>query len=57
MDTEKHGDIAVLIYLMLLLAFVIYNIIKHVSCLDLIYLVVVVCCVLKFFIITYNKRK
>lgn len=57
MDTEKHGNIAVFLYLMSLLFVVVYKIIKDASYLDIIYLVVVVCCVLKFLIIMHDKRK
>lgn len=57
MDTEKHGNIAVFIYLMSLLFVVVYKIIRDASYLDIIYLVVVVCCVLKFLIIIHDKRK
>ena len=57
MDTEKHGNIAVFIYLISLLFIVVYKIIRDASYLDIIYLVVVVCCVLKFLIIMHDKRK
>lgn len=57
MDTEKHLDAAILIYLFILLLFVGINLINKVNIFDVMYLVVVVCCVLKYFIIIRNNRK
>lgn len=57
MDTEKHLDAAILIYLFILLLFVGINLINKVNIFDVMYLVVVVCCVLKYFIIICNNRK
>ena len=51
MDAEKHLDAAILIYLFILLLFVGINLINKVNIFDVMYLVVVVCCVLKYFII------
>ncbi len=56
MDTEKHLDNAVLIYLLILLIFVIFNVLTNGNILDLIYLVIVVCCVFKYFIISYSSK-
>ena len=57
MQSEKHLDTAVLLYLFLLLIFVIVNMTQGINILDLIYLIVVLCCVLKYFIIKNNRKK
>ena len=57
MDTNKHGEVAVLIYLFLLLFFVVINLINKMSYFDLGYLIVVLCCVLKYLLIIRDKRK
>ena len=57
MQREKHLDTAVLVYLFVILTFITINIINSVSICDLVYLVVVVCCVLKYFIIVHDCRK
>ena len=57
MDTKKHGYMAVLIYLILLLLFVIINLINKINLIDLGYLIVVVCCVLKFLIIVHSDKR
>ena len=56
-DTNKHGEVAVLIYLFLLLFFVVINLINKMSYFDLGYLIVVLCCVLKYLLIIRDKRK
>lgn len=56
-DTKKHKDMAVLIYLFSLLLFVIMNLINNINFVDLGYLVVVLCCVLKLLIVIRNKGK
>lgn len=57
MQSEKHLDGAVLIYLFLLLGLVVINLIDRINLFDLIYFVVVLCCVFKYFIIIHNNRK
>ena len=57
MQNEKHLDSAVLIYLFLLLSLVVINLISKINLFDLVYLVVVLCCVFKYFIIVYDNRK
>jgi len=57
MQSEKHLDGAVLIYFFLLLVIAIINFVSMINLFDLIYLVVVICCVFKYFIIIYDNRK
>lgn len=57
MQNEKHLDSAVLIYLFLLLGLVVINLIDKIDLFDLVYFVVVLCCVFKYFIIIYDNRK
>ena len=57
MQKGKHLDSAVLIYLFLLLGLVVINLISKINLFDLVYLVVVLCCVFKYFIIVHDDRK
>ena len=57
MQSEKHLNTAVLVYLLLLLVLVIVNLINDGTILDVMYLVCVVCCVLKYFLIIKENRK
>ena len=57
MNDEKHNSNAVLIYLLLLIMFVISNMIKEVTILDVIYLIALVCSVLKYFMVVRENRK
>lgn len=54
MQKERHAEIGILIYLCVLLFFTLINIIEDGSYLDVLYLIVVLCCVLKFLIIMKN---
>ncbi len=56
-DTRKHGEVAVLIYLFLLLLFVIINLIDKINIFDLGYFIIVFCSVLKFLFVIRGKRK
>ena len=56
-DTGKHRETAVLIYFLVLLLLVCINIVKDVNILDVLYFVVVVCCVFKYCSIIYKDRK
>lgn len=57
MDTRKYGEVAVLIYLFLLLLFVIINLINEINVFDLGYFIIVFCSVLKFLFVIRGKRK
>lgn len=51
MQKEKHAEVVILIYLCGLLLITLINIIEDGSYFDVLYLIVVLCCVLKFLII------
>lgn len=58
MQTEKHLDkAAVLIYFGFLLCCVVGSLIDSASFNDIIYLVVVICCVLKYLMIIKRSKK
>ena len=57
MNEQEHHERAVLIYFLLLIAFVISNMMKEVTILDVIYLIALVCSVLKYFMIVREMRK
>ena len=57
MQSEKHLNAAVLLYLFSLLILVVFNMIDEISIIDVGYLVVLLCCVLKFFLIMREERK
>lgn len=57
MNREKHEELAVLMYLGALIIMVVMNMIESISLFDIAYLFVVVCCVLKFFLIIKKSRK
>ena len=57
MQSEKHFNVAVLGYISLLLIVVIGNIKRGGNILDIIYIVVLVSCVLKFLMVVRNSRK
>lgn len=57
MQSEKHINAAVLIYLLLLSILAIVNLVRKGNVLDVIYLVVIVCCVFKYFMIVHEDRK
>lgn len=54
---EKHEEAAFLVYFMLLLSLVITSMIGNIGIVNLGYLVVVLCCSLKFILIVNNDRK
>ena len=56
MDTGKHSNFAVLIYLFSLLFFSGVNLINKVDMLDLVYLTIVLCSIFKYLtIISFNE--
>ena len=57
MNREKHEELAVLMYLGALIVMVVMNLVKSASLFDMAYLSIVVCCVLKFFLIIKKSRK
>lgn len=57
MQREKHEELAVFMYLMILMMVVISNMIRSISLFDLTYLFVVICCVFKFFLIIKSKKE
>ncbi|MDO4394450.1 MAG: hypothetical protein Q4C23_00520 [Mycoplasmatota bacterium] len=57
MPDKKHAERAILIYFGVLLLMVISHLIRSKSVIDLVYLVVVVSCVLKFFIIVRDNKE
>lgn len=57
MQKEKHLDNAVLIYFIILIIVVIFNMIKNIDFLDIVYLVALLCSVLKYFLIVNEDRK
>ncbi len=57
MQREKHEELAVFMYLMVLMAIVIVNMMGSISLFDLTYLFVVICCVFKFFLIIKSKKE
>ena len=54
MQKEHCADFVVLLYIVSLIIFVVFNIIKHISVLDIIYAITLVCCLLKLII---NRRR
>ena len=57
MPDKKHAERAILIYFGVLLLMVISHLIRSKFVIDLVYLVVVVSCVLKFFIIVRDNKE
>ena len=56
-EQEKHHERAILIYFLALIVLVISNMIKEVTFLDVIYLIALVCSVVKYFMIVREMRK
>ena len=56
MQSEKQLDNAVLLYLIILFLLVITNIFKSIGVVDLLYLLVVICSILKIFMIIYKRK-
>jgi len=57
MEKEEHHERAVLIYLLALITFVILRILNEVTILDVIYLITLICAVIKYFLIVREIRK
>lgn len=57
MPDKKHAERAILIYFAILLLTVVSHLLKSKSVIDIVYLVVVVSCVLKFFIIVRDNKE
>ena len=57
MQREKHEELAVFMYLMVLMAIVIVNMMGSISLFDLTYLFVVICCVFKFLMSIKSKKE
>ena len=57
MQSDKHLDNPVLLYLFLLILFVVINMFNDVDIFDVIYLVVLLCSVLKYFMVMRENRK
>lgn len=57
MPDKKHAERAILIYFGILLLTVVSHLLKSKSVIDIVYLVVVVSCVLKFFIIVRDNKE
>lgn len=57
MEKNDHKERVILIYFLLLIAFVISNMLKEVTILDVIYLIALVCAVIKYFMIMREVRK
>lgn len=57
MQMEKHREAAVLVYFVLLLLLVIVSMCTEINIVNFVYLVVVVCCSLKFILIVNKDRK
>ena len=57
MKENEHKERVILIYFLLLIAFVIYNMMNRVTILDVIYLIALVCAVIKYFMIMHEGRK
>ncbi|MDD6093062.1 MAG: hypothetical protein PUB90_00475 [bacterium] len=57
MLNEKHVSAAVLLYFIFLFLMVLVNLLERTSFLDVVYCIVVVSCVFKYFIILKNTKK
>lgn len=57
MQNEKHVSAAVLLYFIFLFLMVLVNLLERTSFLDVVYCIVVVSCVFKYFIILKNTKK
>ena len=57
MEQGKHPERAVLIYFLALIAFVISNMMKEITLLDIIYLIALVCAVIKYFMVMNEVRR
>ena len=57
MQNEKHVSAAVLLYFIFLFLMVLVNLLERTSFLDVVYCIVEVSCVFKYFIILKNTKK
>lgn len=57
MQNSSKLNMMVLGYMLLLVVLVIFNMLKNVSFLDIIYLISLLCCILKYFMIVFENRK
>ena len=57
MKESEHRERVVLIYFLLLIAFVIYRMMSEITIIDVIYLIALVCAVIKYFMIVHEARK
>ena len=57
MQSEKRLNSAVLLYIFSLIILVFINILKSVSIIDVVYLLVLICSILKIMIIMHKNRK
>ena len=57
MEEHKHPERAILIYFITLIVFVIFNMLKEVTILDIIFLIALLCAVCKYFMVVREMRK
>lgn len=57
METEKNPHNAVLIYFIVLIIIVISNMTVEIKLIDIVYLIVLICSVIKYFIVIAETRK
>jgi len=57
MQKERYLNHMLLVYIMFLLIFAVINVISSVSILDVMYLIVVICCVFKYLFVIHEVRK
>lgn len=57
MQNNLRLNMMILGYMLLLVVLVIFNMIREVSFLDIIYLISLLCCILKYFMIVFENRK
>ena len=51
MQKDTHVDVAVILYMIMLIGIVVFNMLKVIRALDIIYLIALLCCVCKLLII------
>lgn len=57
MQSDKHLLNVIFIYLSILMAIVLFNMIHQISMLDIIYLITLLCSVLKYVMVVHGSRK
>lgn len=55
MQKEKNLNNAVLLYFIALVIMVVVNMLEEVELLDIIYLIALICAIIKYFLIVYRK--